>query len=88
MASVPLSCLRKGAEVYIESIADNPAFGVVDATVGRRLADLGFSTGMPFEVVGVGALGKGPFAVCLDNQAQFVLRAQEAAKVLCRLRGE
>ncbi len=88
MATVPLSNLRKGAEVYIESIADNSAFGALDAVVGRRLADLGFSTGMPLKVVAVGAWGKGPFAVCLDNQSQFVLREQEAAKVLCRPRGE
>lgn len=85
MPVIPLSQLSKGTCAHIESIAANPAFGELDALVSRRLADLGFSNGMPLMVVAVGVLGKGPFAVRLGNQSQFALRAPEAAKIMCRV---
>ncbi len=82
---LPLNALRKGTLAHIESICPQEIFGDLDDLVGRRLADLGFSNGMPLTVVAVGALGKGPFAVRLGNQSQFALRASEAAKILCRV---
>jgi len=83
--TLPLSKLHKGAHVHIESIVPNPVFGDLDPMVGRRLADLGFSDGVPLMVVAAGLLGRGPFAVRLGNQSQFALREPEAAKILCRV---
>lgn len=85
MSAVPLSSLSKGTCVHIDSIRPNPVFGNLDVLVSRRLADLGFSNGMPMMVVAVGMLGKGPFAVRLGNQSQFALRAPEAEKIMCRV---
>lgn len=58
MSAVPLSRLKKGAVVHIDSIAPNPVFGDLDTLVTRRLADLGFSSGMPLQVIAVGGLGE------------------------------
>ncbi|SAY50473.1 FeoA family protein [Neisseria weaveri] len=85
MTTVPLTRLGKGVNAQIESIVPNPEFGVLDAQVGRRLADLGFSDGMPVVVIAVGPLGHGPYAVRLGNQSQFSLRQAEASKILCRV---
>lgn len=84
MAVIPLSQLSEGAEAHIESIIPNPAFGDLDALVSRRLADLGFSDGVPLLVIAKGVMGKGPFAVRLGNQSQFALREPEADKIICR----
>ncbi|QMT41355.1 FeoA family protein [Neisseria shayeganii] len=83
MPVLPLSRLPKGASVQIDAIVPNPAFGELDAVVSRRLADLGFSNGMPLTLISVGLLGKGPYAVRLGNQSQFSLRQAEAQKILC-----
>lgn len=88
LSVAPLSTLRKGACVYIDSIQEHSAFGELDPVVTRRLSDLGFSKGMPLMVVGVGAFGKGPFAVRLGNQSHFALRASEASKIMCRVAAE
>ena len=85
MSVIPLSQLRKGAVAHIDSIVPNPVFGELDALVSRRLADLGFSGGMPFQVIAVGGFGRGPFAVRLGNQSQFSLRHDEAGKIMCHL---
>lgn len=84
MAVVPLSELSEGAQAHIESILPNPVFGDLDALVSRRLADLGFSDGVPLIVIAKGVMGKGPFAVRLGNQSQFALREPEAEKIICR----
>ena len=63
MSTIPLSRLKKGAVVHIDSIVSNPVFGDLDTLVTRRLADLGFSSGMPLQVIAVGGFGRGPFAV-------------------------
>ena len=88
MSVVPMIQCKKGVHVYIDSIAPNPVFGDLDPLVSQRLADLGFSNGMPLMVIAVGVLGKGPFAVRLGNQSQFALRAPEAAKIMCRMATE
>lgn len=80
---IPLSQLRQNAVVHIHSIVPNPDFGELDATVTRRLSDLGFSNGMPLQVIAVGLFGRGPFAVRLGNQSHFSLRRAEASKILC-----
>ena len=84
--TLPLSRLRKGAHAHIESIVPNPTFGELNPLVTRRLADLGFSDGVPLMVIATGLLGRGPFAVRLGNQSQFALREPEASKILCRVR--
>ena len=81
MSAVPLSQLKKGATAHIVAIV----FGELDPLVTRRLADLGFSDGMPVQVIAVGILGRGPFAVRLGNQSQFSLRKDEAQKVMCHV---
>ena len=85
MSAVPLSQLKKGATAHIAEIVPNPVFGELDPLVARRLADLGFSDGMPVQVIAVGILGRGPFAVRLGNQSHFSLRKDEAQKVMCQV---
>ena len=85
MSTIPLSRLKKGSVVHIDSIISNPAFGDLDTLVTRRLSDLGFSSGMPLQVIAVGGFGRGPFAVRLGNQSQFSLRLEEAGKIMCRI---
>ena len=85
MSAIPLSKLSKGAVAHIDSIVPNPTFGALDPLVTRRLADLGFSSGMPLQVIAVGGFGRGPFAVHLGNQSQFSLRQEEAGKIMCHL---
>ena len=85
MTLLPLSRLTKGASVHIYSIEPNAVFGHLDPVVSGRLADLGFSDGMPLMLVATGWFGRGPFAVRLGNQSQFSLREAEAAKIMCRL---
>ena len=85
MSTIPLSKLSKGAVAHIDSIVANPIFGELDPLVTRRLADLGFSSGMPLQVIAVGGFGRGPFAVRLGNQSQFSLRQEEAGKIICHV---
>ena len=85
MSAIPLSKLSKGAVAHIDSIVPNSTFGELDPLVTRRLADLGFSSGMPLQVIAVGGFGRGPFAVRLGNQSQFSLRHEEAGKIMCHV---
>ena len=85
MSAIPLSKLSKGAVAHIDSIVPNSTFGELDPLVTRRLADLGFSSGMPLQVIAVGGFGRGPFAVRLGNQSQFSLRQEEAGKIICHV---
>ena len=85
MTTVLLTQLAKGRQAYIDSIGENPEFGDLDPVVSRRLADLGFSPGMPLMVIATGWPGKGPYAVRLGNQSQFSLRMGEARKIFCRV---
>lgn len=83
MSTFPLSQLKKGCSALINEIRPTEIFGEFDSVVTRRLADLGFSDGMPIEVIGTGLFGRGPYAVRLGNNAQFSLRRQEADKIIC-----
>lgn len=85
MSVVPLYELPKNTHAQIDAIVPSSVFGHLDPVVGRRLADLGFSDGMPLVVIATGLLGKGPYAVRLGNQSQFSLRNAEAAKIMCRI---
>ncbi|MDO5290859.1 MAG: FeoA family protein [Pseudomonadota bacterium] len=85
MTVLPLSGLRQGMQVRIDSIGPNAVFGVLDAQVTQRLADLGFCSGEPLTLLSTGVFGRGPYAVRLGNLSQFALRAPEAAKVLCQV---
>lgn len=80
---LPLSGLREGAHAHIHGIVPNEVFGDLDALVSRRLADLGFSDGVPLMVISTGVFGKGPYAIRLGNQSQFALREPEARKIIC-----
>ncbi|MFC0309307.1 ferrous iron transport protein A [Gallibacterium trehalosifermentans] len=83
MSIYPLHQLAKHQQAYIKDIIDNPAFGALDPSVSRRLADLGFSLNRPITIIAKGLLGKGPYVVRLDNHSQFSLRRAEAEKILC-----
>lgn len=85
MSMISLSSLEKNVTAQIHDIVANDIFGEIDHIVSRRLADLGFSKGMPLKVIAKGPFGKGPYAVRLGNKSQFVLRATEANKILCRV---
>ncbi len=85
MSTVPLYDLPKGSLAYIDSIHPCQEFGELDYSVGRRLADLGFSDGTTIEIIGTGLFGQGPYAVRLGEHAQFSLRRTEASKIHCRL---
>lgn len=87
MQTIPLTELSRGAVAHIQSIVPNEVFGDLDPLVTRRLADLGFSDGVPLMVIATGVFGKGPYAVRLGNQSQFAVREPEAAKIICRVEG-
>ncbi|EER47218.1 FeoA family protein [Actinobacillus minor NM305] len=88
MSMISLSSLEKNVSAQIHEIIASDIFGEIDHVVSRRLADLGFSKGMPLKVIAKGSFGKGPYAVRLGNKSQFVLRGPEADKILCQIVGE
>lgn len=75
--------MPKHTALRILSLTDNPSFGELDSTVSRRLADLGFMPGMELSIISNGLFGRGPFAIRLNQNAQFSLRHGEALKILC-----
>ncbi len=79
---VGLHELKKGEKMVIHSIIENQHFGEMDSLVTRRLADLGFSSGMPITIISTGLFKKGPFAVRIGSNAQFSLRMAEAMKII------
>mgnify|MGYP002062966915 CR=1 FL=1 len=85
MTTFPLHKLPKGHLAHIHAIEPNQVFGEMDHHVSRRLADLGFSDGMPIQIIGTGLFGRGPYAIRLGHHAQFSLRQAEAEKIICRL---
>ncbi|WP_373779136.1 ferrous iron transport protein A [Glaesserella sp.] len=85
MSVIPVSALEKDISAQIDAIVSSDIFGEIDPIVSRRLADLGFSSGMPLTVIAKGPLGKGPYAVRLGNKSQFALREPEASKIMCRI---
>ena len=80
-----LLSLPKQQLAYVTAIIDNPAFGLQDGLVSRRLHDLGFLPNTAIKIVAKGLFGRPPFAVQLAGGAQFSLRRDELAKIKCQL---
>lgn len=83
MSPVSLASLGKGARGVIVDVRDDAqSLGdEAQSTVSRRLLELGFVAGEPFEVISVVWPGGDPIAVRLGNTA-FALRRREANAVL------
>ncbi len=84
MSLLSLSNMPKNTPLRVISLTENPAFGELDRVISRRLTDLGFLPGAELSIISKGLLGKGPFAIRLDNNAQFSLRSGEAEKIICK----
>ncbi len=83
-AAQPLLDLPKHTIAYVEEIIANPAFGLQDNLVSRRLHDLGFLPNTAIKIVAKGLFGRPPFAIQLAGGAQFSLRRDELTKIKCR----
>jgi ferrous iron transport protein A len=83
MSPVSLASLGKGARGVILDVRDDAqSLGdEAQSTVSRRLLELGFVAGEPFEVISVVWPGGDPMAVRLGNTT-FALRRREASAVL------
>lgn len=77
---------RKGAELRVVSLLQQPLFGAQDERVTLRLKELGFLPGALLKVIGFGLLGSDPLAVQV-NGTKFALRRAEAAKIGVELIG-
>ena len=75
---------KKGAQVRIIDLQQQPLFGAQDERVTLRLKELGFLPGEKLKVIGFGLLGSDPLAVQV-NGTKFALRRAEAAKVRVEL---
>lgn len=75
---------RKGAQVRIVDLQQQPLFGAQDERVTLRLKELGFLPGAQLKVIGFGLLGSDPVAVQV-NGTKFALRRAEAAKIRVEL---
>ena len=89
LASLPNGTLRldecrKGAQVRIVDLQQQPLFGAQDERVTLRLKELGFLPGAQLKVIGFGLLGSDPLAVQV-NGTKFALRRAEAAKIRVEL---
>jgi ferrous iron transport protein A len=83
MTPVSLATLRKGARGVVVTVRDE-AQSLGDearSTISRRLLELGFVSGEPFEVIEEIWPGGDPIAVRLGNTT-FALRRSEASVVL------
>ena len=83
-AAQPLLDLPKHTIAYVEEVIANPAFGLQDNLVSRRLHDLGFLPNTAIKIVAKGLFGRPRFAIQLASGAQFSLRRDELAKIKCR----
>jgi ferrous iron transport protein A len=79
-AHLRLDQCRKGAELRVTHLMDQPLFGPQDERVTLRLKELGFLPGVLVKVIGFGLMGSDPLAVQV-NGTKFALRRAEAAKV-------
>jgi ferrous iron transport protein A len=80
VSGLRLDQCRKGSELRVVSLEDQPLFGAQDARVTLRLKELGFLPGALLRVIGFGLLGSDPLAVQV-NGTKFALRRAEAAKI-------
>jgi ferrous iron transport protein A len=83
MSPVSLATLNKGARGVILDVRDDAqSLGdEAQSTVSRRLLELGFVAGEPFEIIDAVWPGGDPMAVRLGNTT-FALRRREASAVL------
>jgi len=71
---------KKGAEVRVVNLTNQPLFGSQDERVSLRLKELGFLPGALLKVIGFGLMGSDPLAVQV-NGTKFALRRAEASKI-------
>ena len=83
-APLRLDECRKGAQVRIVDLLQQPLFGSQDDRVTLRLKELGFLPGAQLKIIGFGLLGSDPLAVQV-NGTKFALRRAEAAKIRVEL---
>jgi ferrous iron transport protein A len=83
-AALRLDECRKGAQVRIVDLQQQPLFGSQDERVTLRLKELGFLPGAQLKIIGFGLLGSDPLAVQV-NGTKFALRRAEAAKIRVEL---
>ena len=83
MTPVSLATLRKGARGVVVAVRDDAqSLGdEAQSTVSRRLLELGFVHGEPFEILEEIWPGGDPIAVRLGNTT-FALRRKEASAVI------
>jgi ferrous iron transport protein A len=83
MSPVSLATLSKGARGVVVDVRDDAqSLGdEAQSTVSRRLLELGFVAGEPFEVIAQVWPGGDPMAIRLGNTT-FALRRREATAVL------
>ena len=84
-AAQPLLDLPKHTIAPAAPPLANPAFGLQDNLVSRRLHHLGFLPNTAIKIVAKGLFGRPPFAIQLAGGAQFSLRRDELAKIKCRM---
>jgi ferrous iron transport protein A len=82
--SLRLDECRRGAQVRIIDLQQQPLFGTQDERVTLRLKELGFLPGAQLKIIGFGLLGSDPLAVQV-NGTKFALRRAEAAKIRVEL---
>ena len=90
MSSVPLATLHKGARGVVTQVREGDA-GIVgdvadpaDASIGRRLVEIGFVPGEPVHVVEEVWPGGDPMAVRIGGTV-FALRRREANAVMIQV---
>ena len=85
--AVPLSTLRKGMRGVVERVVDGDAGlagDAADATIGRRLVEIGFVPGETIHIIEQIWPGGDPIAVRIGSTV-FALRRREASAVLVRV---
>lgn len=80
LAALRLDQCRKGAQLRVVNLQQQPLFGAQDDSVTLRLKELGFLPGALLKVIGFGLMGSDPLAVQV-NGTKFALRRAEAAKI-------
>lgn len=88
MSPISLATLHKGARGVVVAVRDDhESLGdEARSTVSRRLLELGFVPGEPFEIVEEIRPGGDPMAVRVGNST-FALRRREAAAVVVTVDG-
>jgi len=83
-ADVRLSAARRGARGRVTGLAAADGHGVPGPELERRLLEIGFVEGAPFEVLHTGLVGGDPIAVRLAD-TRIALRRREAGAIRVQL---